>query len=330
MKAFLALIRREYWENRGGFVITPIVIGSLLLLASLAMLIGVSLMDHEIYVDGEKVYGILEGVRQLADEPFLHRSLGLTTFVYAIGSMFSWAMMFVLFFYFLGSLWDDRKDRSILFWKSLPVTDLKTVLSKIATGLLLVPAITLAGIAITHLLFFLCFTLIAWFAGVPAWDTFWAPAQPWNAWANLIVAMLIHGLWMFPVWGWLMLASAAARGFFRPFLIAVLIPLMIGLIDLWFSVFGRWQSLLFGEDFRSTVFPVIGERFAGGALPLVVVEGNDQAIYWNNMATGGDLNTMSLGLSAERLTEPALWWGLAFGVACVAIATYLRRYRDES
>src|SRR3546814_20822192 len=38
---------------------------------------------------------------------------------------------FVVFFYCLGALYDDRRDRSILFWKSLPVSDASTVLSKV-------------------------------------------------------------------------------------------------------------------------------------------------------------------------------------------------------
>ncbi|GAE49902.1 membrane protein [Xanthomonas arboricola pv. pruni str. MAFF 311562] len=52
-------------------------------------------------------------------------------------------LAFVVFFYSLGSLYDDRRDRSVLFWKSLPVSDVQTVLSKAAWALLLAPLIAI-------------------------------------------------------------------------------------------------------------------------------------------------------------------------------------------
>ena len=55
---------------------------------------------------------------------------------------------FVVFFYCLGSLYDERKDRSVLFWKSLPVSDRDTVLSKALSALVVAPTLAIAvGIA---------------------------------------------------------------------------------------------------------------------------------------------------------------------------------------
>ncbi len=116
MKRLNALLRREFWENKGAFRTTPIVIGGIYIVFLLMSIFTTAHIDSELYT-------FREAVRVMANQTPEFRGMVMYQVMLGSSVFFTVVMGFVVFFYLLGSLYDDRKDRSILFWKSLPASD---------------------------------------------------------------------------------------------------------------------------------------------------------------------------------------------------------------
>jgi len=137
---------------------------------------------------------------------------------------FTVVMSFVIFFYLLGSLYDDRKDRSILFWKSLPASDTLTVASKLLAAMFIIPAFFLAITIITHVLMAIIGSLMVLGADGNPWSLFLSVVNPFKAWGMIAASYLAQSVWALPLYGWLMLVSAFAPRV--PLLFATLPPLV--------------------------------------------------------------------------------------------------------
>ena len=146
LATFTALLRREFWENRGGLWTSQLwTTGILLVLIALSLLIGetfrVNLVgDVDVASLADLAGSQVQGT-QLAE---LRRGLGIG--LWSLGVLNQIVLYFVVLFYCISALYDERKDRSILFWKSLPATDTQTVLSKLVTAVLV--ALAEAGVSV--------------------------------------------------------------------------------------------------------------------------------------------------------------------------------------
>ena len=145
------LVKREFWEHKGGFFWTPAVVGSIIVLGTAATTVAglVFKSRHGMNINGEQVTN-LGRVVDAEDRAQIINALS-QGYVMASAPLFM-VMAVVIFFFCLGSLFDERKDRSVLFWKSLPVSDNETVLSKLAMALVAAPLVTLAFGLVTSLL----------------------------------------------------------------------------------------------------------------------------------------------------------------------------------
>ena len=122
----------------------------------------------------------------------------------------------------LGALHDDRKDRTVLFWKSVPVTDVETVLSKLITAVWVAPAATIAMILAAQVFLLTVISgLVATRETLSIWPI-WANSGLFTGLVELLVGYLIQGLWALPLYGWLLFISAAVNRL--PFLWALLAP----------------------------------------------------------------------------------------------------------
>ncbi|MEM8712859.1 MAG: hypothetical protein AAGG01_18055 [Planctomycetota bacterium] len=320
MKTFLTLIRREFWEERGAFLTTPIVIGGMMILFTLLALSASVILVEK--VNGEEfVVGMLVQDIQEVDPR------GVNGLLFAIAAIFNVALFFVMFFYLLGSLYDDRKDRSFLFWKSMPVSDIQTVLSKLVAATIMAPLLMVACVAATEIILLIIGTFIFWSADLSAWELLWSPAQPLRVWSLLIGAYLVQALWMLPVWGWLLLASAFARS--KPFLWAVVPPVLFAILQSWFNLtqYLRWDN--------NWMWKLLGERFLGGVVPLALVfdsgdgTGNQILRFEDGELIEGEA-PITFSALASRLVEADLWWGVLVGALFVTAAIFIRRWRDDS
>ena len=326
---FQLLLRREFWEHKGGFFWAPIWAGGIFLLLTLvglisAEVVGRRAVDQEIEIEGTRIQvGALDIgtlTSKMAPEDLKHvgGAIDLTLFMSA-GWAFA-AASFVIFFYCLGSLYDDRKDRSVLFWKSLPLSDTQTVLSKVASATLAVPLIAaVVGIVTSLVLMVLMSGFVALHGGNP-FTLLWGPASPLRVAGTLLAALPVYALWMLPTVGWLMLCSAFARS--KPFLWAVMIPVLAAVAVGWFDLM-QFLDLDSGWFMRNVVARMLGSTF-----PISMA---DAASFSDSQLDGPGAIHEVLNLSSlySVLGTAKLWAGVAAGAAMIAASIRLRRWRDE-
>jgi ABC-2 type transport system permease protein len=167
--------------------------------------------------------------------------------LYAIHSTFIVTAFFVVLFYLLGTLFNDRKDRSILFWKSMPVSELQTVTAKLFVGLIAVPlTYTLASWSI-QLLYSIAAMVFASNLEHDPWLAIWPFLDLPRTFATQFGLIFIVGLWILPLSAWLLTASALAKR--SPFLVAI-VPI-VALIMV--------ERLIFGTDY---FIDWVGKNFA--------------------------------------------------------------------
>ncbi|MBK0013829.1 hypothetical protein [Stenotrophomonas sp. S41] len=324
------LLKREYWENRGGFLYAPLIAGIVSLLMS-AVGIGLGLFalhraarDGGLHIDGENVningldLALLTQKISAKDMADLGNGLDLTLLLSSAWPFL--VLAFVVFFYCLGALYDDRRDRSILFWKSLPLSDTQTVLSKVLSALIVAPLVaTLAAVA-TMFGFLLIISIVAVTHGGSATTLIWGPASPVSLSAGLLAAIPVYALWALPTAGWLLLCSAWAKS--KPFLWAVMLPLFAGIIV-------STTKLMHVFDMTTGWFwQHIVARLLLGTVPGVDLvyrlSANDKAKNVESLAA-----LMSPAEQLKTLAMPDLWIGAAFGVAFIVLAIVLRKRAGE-
>lgn len=206
--------------------------------------------------------------------------------------------MIVAIFYCLDALYGERRDRNVLFWKSMPVSDLTTVLSKMAIPLVILPLVTFATIVATQLVMLLLSSAVLAASGQNA-AALWTKL-PWVQSSLMLLYHLlsVHSLYYAPIFGWLLLASAWARRL--PFLWAFLPLAAIGIIEKMVFNTSRFGAML-------------GSRLSGG------MEGDP--------AMGDGLMMLGGFHPVEFLSKPGLWIGLILAAIFLAVAVRLRRYR---
>ncbi len=218
------LMRREYWENRGAFRNTPAILG----IVSVAfMLMGVVI---KLRFDNEG-YSFREAMRLFAMQSESMRAYEVTQSLMAFSAFFVFVMSIVIFFYLLGSLYDDRKDKSILFWKSLPASDELTIASKLFSAMFVIPVIFWLFLITTEIIMMGIGSVMVLTADQNPWSLLFGPAQPLKAWGLVLAGWLTNSLWMLPIYSWLLLVSSRAPRV--PMLFAILPPIILSVLQAW-------------------------------------------------------------------------------------------------
>ena len=311
---FKWLLKREFWENRGGFLWAQVITGAIISVLYLIL----------------AVIGSIAGRRAAGDSFEIndHGNMAATLGAFGDGVLLAGVLLafivmaFVVFFYALGSLYDDRRDRSILFWKSLPVSDTQMVLSKAVWALLLAPIIAVAVGILIGLALWLISALTLTVNGVAAGTAVFTHSHPLKIIGGVLASLPVYIMWALPAVGWLMLCSAWARS--KPFLWAVLLPVLacviVSMIRILpgtsFPVDKVWYTLVY-RGLLSVVpgawYPAIGLDPTGGQ----EINSPDQ------LASAIDLTT-----SWQAFATADMWIGVVLGVVFIAMAIYLRRWRE--
>jgi ABC-2 type transport system permease protein len=314
---YQALVRREFWEHRGAFFTTPAVISTVIISFTI---LGLIWFYHvaggtRIVTDEFSFTGVGDLVRMLEQTNPEERAVAINGMLYGSTVIFNIALLFYVFFYFLGALYDDRKDKSVLFWKSLPVSDTKTVLSKGFSGAITAPALAWVAIVVTQLALLVIMTVIAWTSGASASSLIWGPAEPLQIAYTVLVAYIVQSLWWAPFHAWLLLASAFARR--AAFLWAILPPALVGFAEAYLNY--SWNF-----------FRMIAERVGGGVIPLQL-DFNENA-HIGIMSLDPDRATLEIDMGAvmDLLTSADMLWGWLVAAVFISAAIWLRRYRDET
>jgi ABC-2 type transport system permease protein len=300
----IALVRRELWEHRSLYVV-PAVLGIVLVLAAVTGQVTISAF-------GTHVDMALLGATNIGAE---ERGAGISALLAVFASLFVITMWILTVFYSLDSLYAERKDKSILFWRSMPVTDAETVISKLFTALVVIPIVTLGFIAITHLLVLLVTSIWVGMRGANAWHLIWSAVPLFDNWSATLIFILALSLWLAPFVGWFLLVSAYTKR--SPMLMAVLPLLLLPMLER--NIFG--SSLFFQAIFSRT-----------GNMPIYR-SGDFEGIFNTDslrIAAENGISLVSLLDVGRFVTSPGLWLGLVVCGLFTTAAMYVRRFRDES
>lgn len=208
----------------------------------------------------------------------------------------------VTIFYCLSALNGERRDRSIQFWKSLPVSDLTTVLSKAAVPMLVTPLVMLVVIIGAQLIMLVLSTIVVLLHGIDP-GRLWSRVDLSLMWTVLPYGLLVNALWLAPVYAWLLLISGWAKR--MAFVWALAPPLGLAL----------FERLAFNS---THVISFVIERVVGGFGEAFSVKGQGKAAI-DKFSDIDPLHTFS---------SPHVWGGLAVAGLLLAVIVRLRRSRD--
>ena len=320
MKTFYWLVKRELWEHRGGFLWTPIIVGGVFLLLNLMGIITGEVMGgrhgFNITLGSSNNMNLL--ARALDQQSMATVGAGLDMVMYSPTMIIGMVLGFVVFFYCLGALYDDRRDRSLLFWKSLPISDTATVLSKVVAATVVAPLIAIVVGTLTGILMLLMFAIALSLHGVSVWHLL-TLSHPFQVIANLVGSIPLYVVWALPTVGWLLLCSAWSRS--KPFLWAVVLPVAVGIVIGWFNLLGT-VDVQNSWYWRHVVGRVLLSVFPGGWLTQVQnIGGDDPAEVLSSL---GVMHTYAV------LGSPNIWIGVAAATAMLVGAVWFRRWRDDS
>ena len=315
MKRLLALVHREFWENKGAFRTTPLVIGGIYIVFLLMSIFTTAHFDNELYT-------FREAVRLLAEQPAEFRAAHVQEVILGSSIFFTIVLAFVVFFYLLGALYDDRKDRSILFWKSLPASDALTIASKLLAAMVLAPLIFWVLFILTQIVMAIIASLMVLSVGENPWSLFLSVANPLEAWFILLVSYLASSIWFLPMYGWLLLVSAFAPRI--PLLFAVLPPVVFAILQIWID-FLRTFTL------DSSLFGLIGEWVANSPT-ILSIHGEESRLA---LALGAPLtsdfdHSVTVANIFDRLFSTQMLAGLAVAAVFLGGALWLRRRATDS
>ena len=304
----LTLVRREIWEHRSIWI-TPAAVATVVTFIAVAAVIMAAAFGELINPDIEKIADatVPDGVRRAALAGVL---IGNTT-------VFVIAMWFLMLFYCLDALYAERKDRSILFWRSLPITDAETVVSKLLTVFIAIPLATMAAVVVSHLLNLIIMSIWLGSAGANPFRFVWSAVPLFDTWVVVFAFLVAVPIWLAPLLGWFLFISAwAKRG---PLLRAVLPVAILPILE--YIVFKSWN-----------LGSAIGARLQLQTVPLFdfsfIHEGFDEDDLSSLLEE--DISLVSLLDIGQFLTSIEVWAGLVVCGLFSVGAIYMRRYRDDS
>lgn len=276
-------VRRELWENRSIYI-APLAVAALVLAGFLLSLIHLpETMRAAAALDPMKQHGAIAQPYNIA------------------AALIMGTALIVAVFYCLDALYGERRDRSTLFWKSLPVSDLTTVLAKASIPFVVLPLLSFTITVVTQFIMLLLSSAVLAGNGQSV-ATLWTQLSFFRMSLLLLYHLLtVHVLSTAPLYGWLLLVSVWARR--APFLWAVLPPLAIGYLE--------------KITFNTTHFAdLLRYSLEGSGMEAVTAPGTLPMDPMTQLTPG------------HFLGSPGLWIGLAIAAAFLAAAVRLRRYRE--
>lgn len=305
LRPYWMLAKREVWEHKSLWIV-PIVVACLAVLGSLYGGVALIVAAHQGMITINNI-GVVGGDARG----------GLHVAMLAMASLFNVVMLFMVWFYLMDSLYADRKDRSVLFWRSMPVSDTATVLSKVFTGMVTAPAFMFVLVVIAEFIAGIIFMIAAGIVGVNLFHEAFYPGTIILTWIVLAFALIQQSLWLLPYWGWFLLCSAWAKKLVLAW--AVLIPLGAILIEL----------IVFRSHYLSDgIFGHIGRG--------VMLLGGYSASETQTGFHGGfqmfgppGQSVINFGSVAHMFALPEMWIGVGIGIIFILGAIWLRRHRSE-
>jgi ABC-2 type transport system permease protein len=281
-RPFYWSVWRELWENRSIYI-APLIVAAVQIAG-----FGISIVGQ---AERRRALLLLDPAKQRAqiEQPYD-----------VVAIMMIFTVFLVAVFYCLEALHGERRDRSVLFWKSLPVSDLTSVLAKTTIPLVILPLVAFVVVVCIHAIMVLMSSTVLLVHGV----------NPGTTWAHvpfvlnevvLLYGLIALALWHAPIYAYLLVISGWARR--AAFLWAVLPIILINI----------FEKITFGT---SHFAHFVQDRLMGFAQDAFDFQGR-------HMPTIDSLAQLTPG---RYLSSPGLWLGLLVAVLLTALAIRLRRY----
>lgn len=287
-----ALFLKEFWDNRRAILTTPMVItGLFIFFAIVAMINGSGMM-----IDGASMNEHMAGSHE-----FTERSSDIMTGILIVSPMLLMiSVAFSMIFTSLSVLFDERKDKSILFWKSMPVSDTQEVLVKLATVVVVTPLIAI-GFALIIQLFttFMLGILVTINTDYSAWEIVFSNINYLAVIVGDIVPAFVIILWTLPIFTYFMLVSSFSRR--SPFLLAFIVPVLVIAIE---ELFFRSNLLQQAIASRFTYLERYGNRY--------------------DIEDGGNLIEAVTGILGS-FSEPSFWYGIVVAAVMIVGCIQIRK-----
>lgn len=305
MNTYKTLIKRELWEYRGSFVILPAILAAVLVVMMFGAMQSFDKWDINIAVDSQSTHStashssserhielelddgnltIVEDHTGEYDSLFSSNEKTIYTGLQGLHGVFLVEAWLIVLFYLLNTLFADRRDRSILFWKSMPISETQQVIIKCFVGAIMVPAMMTLVSWFVQLVFVVLAIVVASDLQLEPMKTIWPNIQLLSTFLSQLAMTLVISLWALPICAWLMLASAFAKR--SPFLMAT-VPL-IAVVAI--------EALIFDSHYISQWivdhFPSLGENYLlTGRLDMALL------IDMMNLASGALLAAAMLAVT---------------------------------
>jgi len=275
---FVALLRREVLENRALFIAAPAVLA---LVLSVFALWAISMAPGEQLAAGVEYLSIMfDGLSPGEMAPmFLMPAIPFIMMLYAC-----------VLIYLLNALYQDRKDLSVYFWQSMPVSNLGTVLSKVVTVIAVVPAFYVAILFVVYLLAVTALSLLGLSYDVEVAGLGYMLMAAVVSLLLFYVSAFLAALWLLPTIGWLLLFSAFAKR--TPVMWALGVFILLGLVE----------DLIFGTQFL----------------------GN----WVESRSNFRQYIVLDFPMAMDRLFSYDMLFGLVVGAILITGAVYMRRFVD--
>ncbi len=301
-----ALLQRELWEHRAIYI-APLALALVMVLLSLTGQVVISAFDQAVDL-------AILGASNVGER---ERAAAISVFSTAVSTLFALEMAILATFYLLDALYTERRDKSILFWRSLPVSDAETVISKLLTVLIAIPVISFVVAVLTHLVILGISGMWVDDRGGDAWSLIWSAAPIVDNTLATLIVFLALPLWYLPFIGWFMFVSAWTRR--SPFLVAILPLLIVPMLE---------RILIGSTLFRDVIF------IRSAQLPLFSGAHGADIVFGDasefELSSGAEVTLLGFIDLGRFFTDLDLWTGLVVGGLFIAAAVYMRRYRDDS
>lgn len=327
LNKIVAVFRREFLDHRAGYFTVPMVITGLIILGMIAQIYFASAGSIQFSDNGETFSDLINRVVSRFDEaPTGAREIGMM----GIAIILYWPLWIVvnivIVFALLRSLYSDRRDKSFLFWKSMPISDTMEIAIKYCAAVFVAPAISMGFGIVLQLFFGVVATGFVWSTGGSAWDLIWSPMPIVTFWPELYLHFVVLSLWIFPIFAWLMLASSFAPR--TPLMFAAVPPIVLVIVEEMIfdtSYILDWLGEQFGMGYASSFSSAVESAgYDGLDFDDMDFESEADGIeFFSNFL--GDVGPFDV--LAGALSQGSFYFGLAIGAAFIGGAIWLRKNR---
>ncbi|UOD28518.1 hypothetical protein INH39_24145 [Massilia violaceinigra] len=318
MNTMTWLLKREFWEHKGSFFWAPLILGMVMVAVSgITVIYGLSQgqVPLTMRINGE-IQSMQAMFAGMSPDDY-RQAVGILLNICLGAGLPLLAMLAVTtFFYCLGALHDERRDRSILFWKSLPLSDTHTVLSKVLMATVGAPLIVIGISLATSFALMLVIGTAALFHGANVFGAILGNPAFYMLPLQALGVLPVYVLCALPTVGWLLMVSSWARS--KVFLWAVGLPLIALMLV-------KWVGYVLGMNSAAAWLATnVAGRMLLGLVPGSWLFGHNRG---GAVPREPGMDVLSQALPV--LTTPGVWVGAAAGALMIYAAIRLRRFKDE-